>query len=113
MSHHRDIKIKRNSLPPPPQKQPLLNRCPLHLSPLHLRQKRPIPKIVQIQIQVPARSPLPRSKEHLPPVDTRIAHEAQQELATIFERCEGDARGLDVVEGVGGEDGGTDVPVGE
>lgn len=101
------------SLPSPPQEQPLVNRRPLHLIPLHLRQKRPIPKIVQVQIQIPARSPLPRSEEHLSAVDTGIAHEAQQELAAIFERCEGDARGLDVVESVGGEDRGADVPVGE
>jgi hypothetical protein len=65
------------SSPPPPQKQPLLNRRPLHLIPLHLRQKRRVPKIIQLQIQVPARSPFPWRKEHLSAVDTVVAHEAQ------------------------------------
>jgi hypothetical protein len=111
-SHHPQTTKKKPhpSSPPPPQKQPLLNRRPLHLIPLHLRQKRRVPKIIQLQIQVPARSPFPWRKEHLSPIDTVVAHEAQQEFAAVFEGREGDAGGLDVVEGGGGEDGGADVP---
>jgi hypothetical protein len=113
MSHlRRQQKNKTASLPPPLQKQPLLDRRTLHLIPLHFSQKRPIPKIIQIQIQAPARSPLPRSKEHLSPIDTGVRHEAQQEFTAVFERREGDARGLDVVESIGGQDRGADVPIG-
>jgi hypothetical protein len=49
----------------------------------------------------------------LSPIDTGIAHEAQQDFAAVFEGCEGDAGGLDLVESGGGEDGGADVPVGK
>ena len=96
-------------LPPLRQMQSLLNGSPFQLVCLDLLQQ-PTVVVINVQVEIPLRRPLPRREEQRPAVDALVTQDAQQRLASIFRRGKLNANVLHVLEGFGRQNLGLDVP---
>lgn len=84
--------------PPALQEQSFLRRRTFHLIRLDLRVQRIILKVIEIQVHISIRRPLPRCEEHLSSIDARVGHESKQQPPAVFLCRKNYASLLDTIE---------------